>query len=40
MISPPSLVAATIASIGVKPKYFTKYSRSIALVPCGAQAKP
>ena len=40
MIWPPYLVAAWIASIGVKPTMSTKYSRSLALVPWGVQAKP
>ena len=40
MISPPYLVAAWIASIGVKPSISTKVWMSLALVPCGVQAKP
>jgi hypothetical protein len=49
--SPAQLVAAhhhlaaelsrrRIASIGLKPRYFTKYSRSFALLPCAVHAKP
>src|SRR4030095_4249180 len=40
MIWPPYFVADSSASIGVKPQCLTKYCKSIALVPCGAHAKP
>ena len=40
MICPPQRVQETMASIGVMPRYLTKYSRSLAFSPCGAQAKP
>src|SRR5258705_6644643 len=40
MICPPQRVAEMRASIGVMPRYLTKYSRSFAFSPCGAQANP
>ena len=40
MICPPQRVAEIRASIGVMLRYLTKYSRSLAFSPCGAQAKP
>jgi hypothetical protein len=40
MIWPPYSVALRIASIGVKPRYLTKNSRSRAFCPCGVKAKP
>ena len=33
-------VVARMASIGVKPRYLTKNSRSRAFWPCGVKAKP
>ena len=40
MIWPPYLVPAWIASMGEKPSISTKVWMSLALVPCGVQAKP
>ena len=40
MIGAPHAVADSIASIDDMPRYFMKYSRSFALVPCGVHANP